>query len=211
MKWSRNHYLLLGACCLIIALNGCSWLIPDEPPIAIISASPTAGKAPLDVQLSGALSEDDAGILTYSWEFPNQEVDRMDGIQAEKSYSRSGDYTVRLTVTDSAGQSAVVEAIIQVVNTPPIANCRFSNDAPIPGESILFDASSSFDPDGELVDFIWDFGEGTTQRGTRLSHSYDQLGLYEVTLIVVDNAGASSTISHTMTVHTQSVSGGCGG
>jgi len=211
MKWSRYHCLLLGACCLVIVLNGCSWLVPDEPPIAIISAMPATGKAPLNVQLSGALSEDDAGILTYSWEFPDQEVDRMDGIQTEKNFPRSGDYIVRLTVTDSAGQSAVAEAIIQVANTPPIANCRFSNDAPIPGESILFDASSSFDPDGELVDFIWDFGDGTTQRGTRLSHSYDQLGLYEVQLTVVDNAGASSTISHAMTVHTQSVSGGCGG
>ena len=211
MKWPRYHCLLLGACWLAAGLNGCSWLTPDEVPIAVISAMPAAGKAPLIVQLSGALSEDDAGLLTYSWEFPDQEAARVDGIQTVQSYSLSGDYIVRLTVTDSIGQSAVAEAIIQVVNTAPIASCRFSNDAPIPGESILFDASSSLDPDGQIVDFIWDFGDGTSQRGTRLSHSYDQLGLYEVELTVVDNGGEASTISHTMTVHTQSVSGGCGG
>jgi PKD repeat protein len=211
MKGSRYHCLLLGACCLVVALNGCSWLTPDATPIAVISATPAAGKAPLVVQLSGSLSEDDAGILAYSWEFPDQDLDRIDGVQTEQRFPLSGNYMVRLTVTDSAGQSAVAEAIIQVENTAPIASCRFSNDAPIPGENILFDASSSFDPDGHLVDFIWDFGDGTTQRGTRLSHSYNQLGLYEVRLTVVDNAGDFSTISHTMTVHTQSVSGGCGG
>lgn len=211
MKGSRNHCLWLGACCLIIVLNGCSWLVPDEPPVAVISANPATGRAPLDVHLSGALSEDDAGILSYSWEFPDQDTDRSSGIQTDQHFSQSGDYIVHLTVTDSAGQSATAEATIQVVNTPPIASCRFSNDAPIPGESVLFDASSSVDPDGTLIDFIWDFGDGTSQRGTRLSHTYEQLGQYEVQLIVVDNAGASSTISHTMTVHTQSVSGGCGG
>jgi len=210
MKWSRYHCLLLGACCLA-ALSGCSWLTPDEAPIAIISATPAAGKAPLSVQLSGALSEDDSELLTYSWEFPDQEAARVDGIQTVQNYSLSGDYVVCLTVTDIVGQSAVAEAIIQVVNTAPIASCRFSNDAPIPGEIVQFDASSSFDPDGQIIDFIWDFGDGASQRGTRLSHSYDQLGLYQVQLTVVDNAGDVSTISHTMTVHTQSVSGGCGG
>jgi len=211
MNWSRCCCLLLIGCCLATILSGCSWLTPDRAPTAVISATPAAGKAPLVVRLSGSLSQDDAGILEYSWEFPDQDPDQMVGIQTEKSFSLSGDYIVRLTVTDSAGQSDVAEAIIQVENTPPIASCRFSNDAPIPGESVLFDASSSFDSDGQLIDFIWDFGDGTTQRGTRVSHIYDELGLYEVRLTVVDNAGAPSTISHTMTVHTPSISGGCGG
>ena len=211
MKGSRCCCLLLAGCCLAAILSGCSWLTPDRAPIAVISATPAAGKAPLVVQLSGSLSQDDAGILEYSWEFPGQDPDQTDGIQTERSFQLSGDYIVRLTVTDSAGQSNVAEAIIQVENTAPIASCRFSNDAPIPGESVLFDASSSFDSDGQLVDFIWDFGDGTTQRGTRVSHVYDDLGLYEVRLTVVDNAGDLSTISHTMTVHTPSIGGGCGG
>jgi PKD repeat protein len=157
------------------------------------------------------LSEDDAGVLTYSWEFQDQDPAHVSGIQTTRSYRLAGEYTVQLTVTDSAGQSDVTEAAIQVVNTPPIASCRFSNDAPIPRESVLFDASASFDRDGQLVDFIWDFGDGITQRGTRVSHSYEELGLYQVLLTVVDNSGASSTISHTMTVHTLSSGGGCGG
>jgi PKD repeat protein len=202
---------LLVACCLATFLSGCSWLTPDLAPVAVITATPSTGKAPLVVRLSGSLSEDDTGILEYSWEFPDHESAQMAGVQGEQSFEKSGDYIVRLTVTDSAGQSNATEVLIQVENTSPVASARFSNDAPIPGESVLFDASSSFDPDGQLIDFIWDFGDGETRRGTRVSHVYSQLGLYEVRLTVVDNAGALSTIAHTMTVHTQSIGGGCGG
>ena len=211
MKWTRYHCLLLGACCLTIALSGCSWLTPDEAPIAVISATQTTGKAPLAVILSGSLSEDDGEILAYSWEFPDQDVSHVEGIQTQQSYSLSGDYIVRLTVTDDSGQSAVAEAVIHVENTAPIASCRFSSSASIPGVAISFDAFSSFDPDGRLVDYIWDFGDGYTRRGIQVSHSYSAIGSYEVQLTVVDNAGDSSTVSHSMYIHPPSSGGGCGG
>ncbi len=210
-KGLRGRRLFALGGCLLVVLQGCTWLTPDQPPVAVISATPMQGVAPLVVQLSGALSEDDGGILTYAWALPNQQPASANGIQTQQRFLLSGAYPVGLTVTDTAGQSDTTQIIIQVQNTAPIASCRFSNDAPIPGESVLFDASSSFDPDGQLVDFIWDFGDGETRRGTRVSHSYEQLGLFEVQLTVVDNMGDASTISHTMTVHTPSIGGGCGG
>ena len=211
MKCSQTRCLLLGACCLVFILGGCSWLAPDRVPTALISATPASGTAPLVVRLSGSLSVDDAAILEYSWEFPGQDVEPIQGIEAEQSYQQSGEYIVRLTVTDSSGQSDMDEFIIQVENTAPIASCRFSNDAPVLRESVLFDASASLDMDGQLVDFIWDFGDGSTRRGTRASHVYEEIGLYTVLLTVVDNLGATDTISHTMTVHEGSTGGGCGG
>lgn len=212
MKDPRIRCLFLLACCLAFLLGGCSWLIPDRAPTAVISAAPAGGTAPLVVRLSGSLSDDDAEILDYSWEFPNQDVDPVHGIQTERRYRQSGEYIVRLTVLDSAGQSDTAEFIIKVENTAPIASCRFSNDAPVRRESVLFDASASYDSDGRLVDFIWDFGDGSTRRGTRVSHTYEEIGLYTVVLTVVDNAGAVGTISHTMTVHEGSSGsgGGCG-
>jgi len=211
MKGPRIHCLFLWACCLALFLGGCSWLIPDRAPTAIISATPSSGTAPLAVRLSGSLSHDDAAIIDYVWEFPNQDVDPVHAVQTEQRYQQSGEYIVRLTVLDSAGQSDTADFIIKVENTPPIASCRFSNDAPIPRESVLFDASASYDTDGRLVDFIWDFGDGSTRRGTRVSHVYEEIGLYTVRLTVIDNAGAVGTTSHTMTVHVASTGGGCGG
>lgn len=210
MKCSRCRCLLFEMCCLVLVLGGCTWLAIDEAPTAIISATPVTGRAPLAVQLSGSLSTDDAAILEYSWDFPDQATDAAIGIQTEQHFAQSGAYRVRLTVRDSAGQTDTDEIVIQVVNATPVASCRFSNDAPVLRESVLFDASASMDTDGQLVDFVWDFGDGTTRRGTRVSHAYEQIGLYTVQLTVVDNAGASATISHTMTVHEASSGGGCG-
>jgi len=192
-------------------LSGCSWLIPDRAPTAVISATPASGTAPLVVRLSGSLSDDDAGILYYTWEFPDQDIDSVHGIQTEQRYQQSGEYIVRLTVLDSAGQSDTAELIVHIENIAPIASSRFSNDAPVLRENVLFDASASYDTDGRLVDFIWDFGDGSTRRGTRVSHAYEEIGLYTVQLTVVDNAGAVGTITHTMTVHVGSSGGGCGG
>ena len=212
MRCPRIRCLSLCACCLlVILLGGCQWLNSDHEPTAVISATPASGTAPLVVTLSGSLSADDAEILEYAWEFPDQESDPVHGIQTKQSYQQSGDYVVRLTVLDSTGQSDTAEVIIHVENTSPVASCRFSNDAPVRRESVLFDASASYDSDGQLVDFIWDFGDGSTRRGTRVSHTYEEIGLYTVWLTVVDNAGAVGTISHTMTVHEGSSGGGCGG
>jgi len=211
MKGSRICCLFLCAFCLAFFLGGCSWLIPDSAPTAVISATPARGSAPLIVDLSGSLSNDDAGIIDYIWEFPNQDIDPVHSIQTEQHYQQSGEHMVRLTVMDSAGQSDTAEFVIQVENAAPVASCRFSNDAPIRRESVLFDASSSYDSDGQLVDFIWDFGDGSTRRGTRVSHAYEEIGLYVVQLTVVDNAGAVGTVLHTMTVHEASIGGGCGG
>lgn len=211
MKGRRIRCLFLLACCLAFFLGGCSWLIPDRAPTAVISATPASGTAPLVVRLSGSLSNDDAAIHDYIWEFPNQDIEPVHSIQTERRYQQSGEHIVRLTVLDSAGQSDTAEFIIQVENVAPVASCRFSNDAPVRRESVLFDASSSYDTDGQLVDFIWDFGDGSTRRGTRVSHAYEEIGLYVVQLTVVDNAGAAGTISHTMTVHEGSTGGGCGG
>jgi PKD repeat protein len=118
-----------------------------------------------------------------------------------------------LTVCDSAGQYGTDECTICVENTPPVASCRFSSDAPIPSESVLFDASASYDIDGRIVDVIWDFGDGTSLRGSQVLHSYSSVGTYVVHLTVVDNSGTSAGISHTMSVHEPVTGGGgcCGG
>jgi PKD repeat protein len=63
-------------------------------------------------------------------------------------------------------------------------------DAPI-----LFDASRSFDADGSLASFAWDFGDGATGSGSRAQHAYAVPGDYTVTLTVTDADGATATDS----------------
>jgi len=62
-----------------------------------------------------------------------------------------------------------------------------------------FDASSSYDIDGEIVSCSWDFGDGTTATGTTVMHSYSTSGEYMVTLTITDDDGLVSITTTTIT------------
>jgi len=61
------------------------------------------------------------------------------------------------------------------------------------GEIITFDGSGSYSPDGFIVLWDWDFGDGNTGIGTKPNHIYEQIGTYAITLTVVDNNGFTDT------------------
>ena len=61
--------------------------------------------------------------------------------------------------------------------------------------NVSFDASSSFDFQGSIVSYEWDFGDGETGDGETISHDYNGPGKYEVTLKVTDNDGTTDTYS----------------
>ena len=54
---------------------------------------------------------------------------------------------------------------------------------------VQVDASASFDPDGEILRYDWDFGNGTGGMGEAMSHTWDEPGQYLVTLIAWDDRG----------------------
>ena len=67
-------------------------------------------------------------------------------------------------------------------------------------EVIWFNASSSYDPDGVIVEYLWDFGDGSNATGVVVGHSYVDDGNYTVTLTVADDDGATNSASATKTV-----------
>lgn len=84
-------------------------------------------------------------------------------------------------------------------NTTPVSAFTAvptSGEAPL---NVNFDASMSYDPDGSIVSYSWDYGDGTGN-GVSTSHTYNAPGIYTVTLTVTDNAGAAGTSSKTVTV-----------
>ncbi|HLE47915.1 MAG TPA: PKD domain-containing protein, partial [Candidatus Thermoplasmatota archaeon] len=64
-----------------------------------------------------------------------------------------------------------------------------------------FDGSPSSDPDGFIVDWTWDLGDGTAAEGATVTHRYRDTGTYEVTLTVTDNDGLKAVATHTVVVH----------
>jgi PKD repeat protein len=86
---------------------------------------------------------------------------------------------------------------------PPTADFYFSPAKPQPGEEVTFDASDSFDFDGQVVSYAWDFdADGETDAEKPIvKRSFPKSGSYQVTLTITDNDGNTDSITYTIEVH----------
>ncbi len=84
-------------------------------------------------------------------------------------------------------------------NQPPVANAGGPYQVQVDCEVIL-DGSASYDPDGTIDSYDWDFGDETSGSGAIVPHTYTTVGVYEVTLTVTDNEGAQSSDTTTVEV-----------
>src|SRR4030043_256918 len=90
-------------------------------------------------------------------------------------------------------------------NQAPIAYFTYSPSYPTPDEVITFDASASYDPDGSIVQYCWNFGDGSTITVVNpvTSHIYLIDGNYTVELTVTDNGGSASVSAAVIQVSTE--------
>ncbi len=170
------------------------------PPTATITADPTEGLAPLPVSFDGSGSTDpDGSIVTYSWDLGDGTT--SDEMTVEHTYTESGSYTVTLMVTDDQDLTSTTETTITVTSaaspTATITADPTEGLAPLP---VSFDGSGSTDPDGSIVSYSWDLGDGTTSDEMTVEHIYTESGSYTVTLTVTDDQDLISTTEATITV-----------
>ncbi len=67
-------------------------------------------------------------------------------------------------------------------------------------ELIEFDGSNSYDKDGAIIEYSWNFGDGTIGSGETVTHSYSEAGQYLVTLTVIDNYHRKSSPDKTVSI-----------
>ncbi|HIC95061.1 TPA: PKD domain-containing protein, partial [Candidatus Bipolaricaulota bacterium] len=160
-------------------------------------------KANLPVTFDASASKDpDGRIVSYEWDFGDGK--KGDGVKVQHVYSKGGTYTVILTVTDDKGVSVSLPRTVEIKeaelqNVPPIPVMVITGDQ-IVGRKLNFDASSSLDPDGQIVSYKWDFGDGGSSDQKVTSHIYASEGTYTVKLIVTDDKGSSVTASKDLTI-----------
>ena len=89
-------------------------------------------------------------------------------------------------------------------NQSPVASFTHIPEFPMPNEPVLFDASSSYDPDGSITQYAWNFGDGsvTTTTNPLINHTYLADGTYTVELVVTDNNAAQSAAAQVIEVST---------
>jgi len=132
-----------------------------------------------------------------------------------------------LSTTDATGNLWFEESYLNFSdvielppNLPPVAKIRPPTGLVATNSRVKFLTLGSYDPDGEIVLYRWEFGDGDTEVTTTRSvrHEFDERGNYTISLTVIDNRGRkSATTSVTIRVVSPQEpetappsSGGCG-
>ena len=167
-------------------------------PFAIFNVSTTSGMIPLKVIFDASESSDvDGSIVSYNWDFGDGE--KGSGVKVTHVYNQGGTFTAKLTVVDNEGKKDTSSETIRVYQKP---TASFTADptyglAPL---KVSFDASESFDTDGTITEYKWDFGDGVTAAGKKVTHTYSNVGKFNVVLTVKDNDGYTDTKVETIDV-----------
>ncbi len=118
-------------------------------------------------------------------------------------------YQIKAISQDTQGQNStwsepltITVSQIPTGQQPPVAKINTPENIQT-NQTITFNATQSYDLDGTIINYQWDFGDGTTGDGINPTHKYEKPGEYTVTLIITDNNG--NTYSKTITVIVQSV------
>ena len=183
----------------------------NQPPTCSLSVDKNSGYAPLTVTFTMSASDSDGSISSWALDVNNNDIAEYSGSgnppsTEQYTYNNAGTYTAKLTVEDNNGAKAydtVVVTISSHVNQPPVADAG-EDKTVFSGDVVYFDASASYDPDGTITSYTWNFGDGDTANGKVASHRFrggiNQPKTYTITLTVKDNKGASNTDTAYVTV-----------
>ena len=162
--------LFIGALLLVQLLTGCTGVLESTvEPRAALTATPTEIQQGEEVTFDARASDAIEGVITeYSWDFGDgTEATTITGFTSHQ-FLKSGQFNVRLTVTNDQGGTDSTTVLVRVNGAPQI-------NLSIPevvrsGDIIQLDASNTVDPEGGPMKFVWDLnyledsdGDGDTR------------------------------------------------
>ena len=166
--------------------------------IISLKADKVDGNIPLTVNFDGSGSTYTEGqIVSYEWNFGDGTPKKVGSAAINHKYTSIGTFTASVTVTASDKAQAAKEITV-TVREIPLSACFVSvfeeGEAPL---------ETSFDPGcstGTIMNYLWDFGDGSTSTSVKPTHVFKDPGDYKVTLEISDSENTVSKSEVTIKV-----------
>jgi PKD repeat protein len=134
-------------------------------------------------------------VPTYTWDFG----DGSSSTDANPNhvYTATGTYTITLVASNDVG-SATATGVVEILRAPEAA---FTVNSPLTwGETAVFTNTSS----GDQLQYLWDFGDGSTSTAVHPSHLYTAPGTYTVILTASNDVGSdmATAVVQILAAHT---------
>lgn len=186
-------------------------LADNQAPVARLTSDVASGNAPLTINFNASGSYDyDGEIVEYAWDWDGNGI--YDGTSGSAwvshTYLDEGTFWAMVRVEDDNGSWDIETLEITVgaaVNLPPVADLQAAVTEGWTPLIVDFDASGSFDPDGTIVEYAWDWdGNGIYDGITYTpvaSYTFTSAGSPDVRVRVQDNEGAGTVAKITIAVN----------
>jgi PKD repeat protein len=165
-------------------------VVTDAPALSILVDEP-------GVCLGEAIqfTADVANAVSWLWNFGDGNTSTLPN--PAHTYQFAGNYTVSVLIQDIDGCSASASLPITVYNLP-MANFSNTNPGCDAGPVQFTDLSVS--PNGDIVEWSWDFGDGSTSIEQNPEYTYATTGTFVVTLLVTDAVGCTDDFTRQISV-----------
>lgn len=175
------------------AVNSCSKLVTvyNIPPVANFTYSPLSPSTFENVSFTDTSTDADGNVVNWTWDFGDGTMSYQQ--HPIHQYTDNGTYLITLYVQDDDADTNSFQSYITVSNVAPTANFTFSPLSPSTADNITF-TDLSFDPDGVIVSWLWDFDDGYGSTTKNATHQFTDNGIYNVTLTIHDDDGFSNSI-----------------
>jgi N-acetylneuraminic acid mutarotase len=181
-------------------------LIEARPPEAVLTAGASLVYLNGAVDFSAERSSDvDGNVVRFSFDFGDgADSGWINTSTVNHTYSRPGVFNATLKVQDDDGLFSTRSQPVKMTvrNRPPVLKGQV---APTEGNTTTVfrfsvSSGSTYDPDGVIAQYLWDFGDGIQQSSSIASHSYKRTGEYDITFRVTDDFGETSEVYFTVKV-----------
>jgi PKD repeat protein len=164
--------------------------LTETQPTATFTAT-AAGGTTMNFDATGSTAQ--GGVAEFSWQFNDAfaaQTQELPTPMISHTFPENGAYSVGLAVMSSTGLSSAAGGIINTGQNGFNPGFRFSPSSPAAGQTVTFSGLRvvSRKP---VLNWLWEFGDGTTGTGRTPTHTYAAPGTYKVTVVQFSGIGSA--------------------